>query len=48
MSPKVKKDFSKVIIFPTATILPDCEAKITRILVFSLGDQGGILVIKIE
>lgn len=44
----MKKDFSKVIVFPTATILPDCEAEITIILVFSLGDHGGILVIKIE
>lgn len=44
----MKKDFSKVIVFPTATVLPDCDAKITRILVFSLSDHGGILVIKIK
>lgn len=42
----MKKDFSKAIVFPTATILPDCDAKIARIFVFSLSDYGGILVIK--
>ena len=44
----MKKDFSKAIVFPTATILPDCDTKIARILVFSLSDYGGILVIKTE